>query len=59
MEQKIRKQIETMRQQRAAFVAQAQVRIAAFDGAITALEALLKEDEGDEGESEQKEATDE
>ena len=51
MEQRIRERIETLKQQRAAFVAQAQVRIAAFDGAIQALEALLVEDESDAGEN--------
>ncbi len=53
MEQRIREQIETLKRQRAEFVQQAQLRIAAFDGAIHALEGLLKEDESDAGENEE------
>ena len=60
MEQKIRKQIEQLRQYRAALMQQLAAarelptKLAAADGAISALEGLLKEDA-----EEQKEATDE
>jgi hypothetical protein len=45
MEQKIRERIEQLKQQRAAFVEQANRQLVAFDGAIQALEGLLVEDE--------------